>query len=186
MKRLLLIMVSVLALATYSPSAKAEVDLESVCLTNYIGKNLHNIVADSRNSIVSVNKTALEISRSGNISNRWGISLTHDEIDLLAKIVWVEARGECDEGKQAVVEVIFNRIISDDFPNTLVEVLCQDKQFSSWEIKDTATPGDDIYNAIYAVINGETDILSEDVIFFARIPLTKNIYKVIGNHYFCK
>ena len=45
-------------------------------------------------------------------TNRWNISLTQEDIDLLAKIVWLEARGEPVEGQKAVVEVVFNRMAS--------------------------------------------------------------------------
>ena len=41
--------------------------------------------------------------------------MTEEEIDLLAKILWVEARGESVEGQKAVVEVIFNRMVSEKF-----------------------------------------------------------------------
>ncbi len=36
--------------------------------------------------------------------NRWNITLTQEEIDLLAKIVWLESQGEPTEGQEAVVE----------------------------------------------------------------------------------
>ncbi len=39
--------------------------------------------------------------------NRWNITLTQEEIDLLAKIVWLESQGEPTEGQEAVVEVSF-------------------------------------------------------------------------------
>ena len=47
-------------------------------------------------------------------SNRWGISLSSDERDLLAKIVWLEARGEGQIGQEAVIEIIFNRMVDND------------------------------------------------------------------------
>ena len=119
--------------------------------------------------------------------NRWDIRLTDEEIELLAKIVWVEARGESVTGQQAVVEVIFNRIISDEFPNTLYDVLSQKNpvQFSSWKLRDTATPTEKEYESIYAVLNGETSLLREDTIFFATKKLTSDLDVQIGGHYFC-
>ena len=38
--------------------------------------------------------------------NRWNITLTQEEMDLLAKIVWLESQGEPTEGQEAVVEVV--------------------------------------------------------------------------------
>ena len=57
--------------------------------------------------------------------NRWNITLTQEEIDLLAKIVWLESQGEPTEGQEAVVEVVFNRMASEKYPDTLYDVLSQ-------------------------------------------------------------
>ena len=55
--------------------------------------------------------------------NRWNITLTQEEIDLLAKIVWLESQGEPTEGQEAVVEVVFNRMASEKYPDTLYDAL---------------------------------------------------------------
>ena len=119
--------------------------------------------------------------------NRWDIELTEEEIDLLAKILWVEARGESDEGQKAIVEVVFNRMVSEEFPDTLYEVLSQKKpvQFASWKLRDTAVPTEKEYNAIYDVLSGQTDILREDTIYFATSKLTSDLDVKIEHHYFC-
>lgn len=52
------------------------------------------------------------------------------DYDVLKKIVYLEARGEPLEGKQEVVRVIFNRVKSDAFPNTISDVILQKGQFS--------------------------------------------------------
>ena len=113
--------------------------------------------------------------------------MTEDEIDLLAKIVWVEARGESEEGQMAVVEVIFNRMTSDLFPDTLYDVLSQKNptQFSSWKLRDKAAPTEKEYNSIYEVLNGNTEILREDTLYFATKKLKKGLDVKIGDHYFC-
>jgi len=51
-----------------------------------------------------------------------GMTLTMDEREMLARMVWVEARGEPIEGQQAVAEIVFNRLRSDHFPDTLRDV----------------------------------------------------------------
>lgn len=119
--------------------------------------------------------------------NRWSIQLTEEEIDLLAKIVWVESRGESEEGQKAVVEVIFNRIASEKFPNTLYDVLSQKNptQFASWKHRDSARPTEKEYASIYSVLNGETSILREDTLYFATKKLTRNLDVKIDGHYFC-
>lgn len=119
--------------------------------------------------------------------NRWGIQLTEEEIDLLAKILWVEARGESELGQEAVVEVIFNRIVSEEFPDTLYDVLSQKNptQFASWKLRDKAEPTEKEYASIYAVLEGETSVVKEETIYFATKKLTRNLDVQIGGHYFC-
>lgn len=120
-------------------------------------------------------------------TNRWNIYLTSEEIDLLAKIVWVEACGEPVEGQEAVVEVIFNRMSMDMYPDTLYGVLSQKDpvQFCSWELRDTAMPTDKEYQSIYNVLYGNTHILRDDTIYFSTFNLTSNIDVKICCHYFC-
>lgn len=119
--------------------------------------------------------------------NRWNISLTDEEKDLLARIVWLESRGEPQEGQEAVVEVVFNRMASDKFPNTLYEVLSQGNptQFCSWKNRNAAQPTDREYQSIYEVLNGNTNILRNDTIYFSREALTPNLDQRIGGHSFC-
>ena len=119
-------------------------------------------------------------------NNRWDITLTSDEIDLLAKIVWLEARGESDLGKQAVVEVVFNRMIHEYFQGSLYEVLSSRNQFSTWKNKNIAKPTDSEYDAINKVLNGKTNILPIDTVYFSTSPRNSNIVAHIGCHYFCR
>jgi hypothetical protein len=118
--------------------------------------------------------------------NRWGINLTNDEIDLLAKIIWLESQGETDKGQQAVVEVVLNRMLSLDYPDTLYEILSQKNQFSTWKNRNIAKPTDKEYNNIRKVLNNETDILGFDTVYFSKKAKNNNITCKIGNHYFCK
>ena len=119
--------------------------------------------------------------------NRWDIVLTDEEVELLARILWLEARGECEEGQEAVVEVVFNRMASDRFPDTLYEVLSQRNptQFSTWKNRDSARPTEKEYQSIAYVLDGNTSILRDDTIYFSRKPLTRNLDVVIGGHCFC-
>ena len=119
--------------------------------------------------------------------NRWDITLTQDEIDLLAKIVWLESRGEPVEGQEAVVEVIFNRMTSGKFPTTVYEVLSQGNpvQFCSWKNRDYAEPTEKEYQSIQNVLDGKTSILRNDTLYFSTEPLTPRIDRQIGGHSFC-
>lgn len=53
-----------------------------------------------------------------------------DDSYLLAKIAMAEAEGEDIEGKAYVIMVILNRMLSDEFPDTIEDVIFQDNQFS--------------------------------------------------------
>lgn len=119
--------------------------------------------------------------------NRWNISLTEDEIDLLARIVWLESRGESQQGQEAVVEVIFNRMASEKYPNTLYDVLSQKNpvQFCSWKNRDMAKPTEKEYQSIKQVLNGNTNILRNDTLYFSTEPLTSKLDVKIGGHSFC-
>ena len=134
----------------------------------------------------NITRVALGIEDT-EIVNRWGIELTEEEIDLLAKILWVEARGESEEGQKAVVEVVFNRMVSSEFPDTLYDVLSQKQpvQFASWKQKDKAKPTDTQYQVIKDVLNGNSEILRNDTVYFATKKLTSDLDVKIEHHYFC-
>lgn len=117
--------------------------------------------------------------------NRWEITLSEDEIDLLASIIMLEAGGECDWGQDAVVEVIFNRMYDSDYPNTLQEVLSEFGQFASWENRADADPTQEVYESIYFVLCGQTDILPFETVYFSRKPRNQKIELEIGDHVFC-
>ncbi|WAA11283.1 cell wall hydrolase [Fervidibacillus albus] len=50
-------------------------------------------------------------------------AISEDEKDLLARLVYAEAKGEPYAGKVAVALVVLNRVDHPDFPNTIREVI---------------------------------------------------------------
>lgn len=58
------------------------------------------------------------------------IAFAAGDIDLLAAIIECEAGGEPYTGKVAVGNVVMNRVKSAVFPNTVLEVIYQNRQFS--------------------------------------------------------
>ncbi len=112
------------------------------------------------------------------------IQLTPEEELLLAKIIWIEARGECAEGQQAVAEVVFNRMMADGYPDTLEGVLKYQNQFSSMDHLDKAEPEQAQYDAIEDALNGPY-ILPLDVLHFATYPVNEYVWGTIGGHTFC-
>lgn len=115
------------------------------------------------------------------------LEFTDDEIDLLAKIIWLESRNQTDEGEAAVCIVIRNRIVSKEFSDTVLEVLSDEGEFSTWKLLNTAKPTEIEYEIIDEVQNGLwDDLLDEDYVYFSTSPRNNNGTIKIGAHYFCK
>ncbi|MBQ3194687.1 MAG: cell wall hydrolase [Oscillospiraceae bacterium] len=112
------------------------------------------------------------------------IQLTPEEKRLLAKVVWVEAQGECADGQQAVAEVVLNRLHSEKFSNTLNGVIYAEGQFRSVPFLDDAKPSQAQYEAIERALYGPY-ILPEEVFYFATYPSTVDVWGEIGGHIFC-
>lgn len=115
---------------------------------------------------------------------RYDFELTDAEKRLLAKVVWVEARGESKKGQQAVAEVVLNRLASDRFPDTLNDVIYAENQFKSAKHLDKAKPYQLQYEAVDNALYGPY-ILSNDVYYFATTPKTEKVWGQIGGHVFC-
>ena len=104
--------------------------------------------------------------------------------DILAALIWAEARGECPEGQQAVAEVVLNRLVSDGFPNTLKEVIYNAGQFRGVPYMEDAEPGQAQYDAIEGALYGP-NVLPMDVFYFATWETNPHVWGTIGNHIFC-
>lgn len=125
---------------------------------------------------------------SNKYENRWNITLTDEEIELLARIVMLEAGGESDRGRDAVVEVIFNRMYDEDFPDTLEGVLSQSGQFTVWKNRKSkaANPTEEVYESIHYVLNGQTNVLPYETVYFSRGGEPGKEEQInIDNHVFC-
>ena len=114
------------------------------------------------------------------------LSVTEEERELMARVVYLEARGEPAEGQQAVAEVILNRVRDARFPDTVAEVIYQDDplQFTVSPLLDQAEPGEAQYAAVDAALHGEP-VLPEDVLYFDTEPINENVWGTIGHHVFC-
>lgn len=123
-------------------------------------------------------------------SKDWGA----DDSYLLAKIAMAEAEGESIEGKTLVILVVLNRVWSDDFPNTISEVIYQDRQFTPVTNGrfDAVEPDDDCWAAVESVMTAQYDY-SEGALYFESCETADTwhsrnlefLYQV-GNHKFYK
>jgi len=122
------------------------------------------------------------------------LSITSEDIDLMAKLVSAESIGEPYTGKIAVASVVLNRTIDPHFPNTIQEVIFQKNAFSCVKnSKINATANQDCYNAVYDAIRGADP--TNDALFFynptiATCNWMKETHKInqttIGHHTFFK
>lgn len=112
------------------------------------------------------------------------IDLTWEEQELLAKIIWIEAQGEPSEGQQAVAEVVFNRLVSGEYGDTLKEVIFAEGQFRSVPFLEDAQAWQAQYEAIERALEGPY-ILPMNVVHFATYAVNGNIWGKIGGHVFC-
>lgn len=111
------------------------------------------------------------------------LRLTQEERDLLAKVIWGEARGEPFEGQQAVAEVVLNRMMMDGFPDSLSAVVNAEEQFASKPNWYKATPNQTQYDAIDGALYGPY-VLPTNVTRFSTGRIGLEIYRQIGGHYF--
>lgn len=110
--------------------------------------------------------------------------ITESERELIARVVYLEARGEPAEGQQAVAEVILNRVAADNFPDSVEAVVYQEGQFSTAGNVGRAEPGDKQYAAVDAAMYGEA-VLPLDVVYFSQEGENERVWGEIGGHVFC-
>lgn len=110
------------------------------------------------------------------------------ERDLVARILALEAQGEPYEGERAVVEVILNRVLSPEWPDTIYDVLSQRGQFAAWKYLDHPynTPTVSEYQLIEDTVLAGPEILPEGYVYFATSKVNGSGFIRIKNHYFSK
>ena len=113
-----------------------------------------------------------------------GLKLTDEETTLLARLIYVEARGECEDGQQAIAEVVLNRYTSGLFGNSLTNLINDESQFVPRKLLKEAKPGQAQYEAIDRALYGPY-VLPKEVMFYGRVRTTDSVWGNIGDHIFC-
>ena len=117
------------------------------------------------------------------------ISLTAEDFDLLRRIMALEGHTEGHEGLKGIAEVVFNRMRSDRFPNTLSEVIYQRGQFTTVKYLSNpyVLPGEAEDDAISEVLREtETTLPSTDYVFFSRGKSNGRAFIKINHHWFSR
>lgn len=93
------------------------------------------------------------------------ISMSKDDMKLIAQMTMAEAEGESEYGQRLVIDTILNRVDSSTFPDTVYDVLYQPYQFSS--IKDGRFARCHVKKELYELVVEEVhNRTNHDVIFF--------------------
>lgn len=120
----------------------------------------------------------------------WDTSYTHDELMLMARVIYGEAAGEPYIGKVAVGAVVLNRVRSPLFPDTIAEVIYEPRQFScigNWMFN--SYPDQDSIRAAKDALAG-WDPTGGALYYFNYHIVTnswlwsKPVARIIGNHLF--
>lgn len=123
-----------------------------------------------------------------------GTSNSTSDVQLLARAINGEARGESYEGQVAVGAVILNRVKHSSFPNTIAGVIYQSGAFtavSDGQINVPIAENSTVYKAAQDAING-WDPTNGCIYYFNPNTATSSwiwsrpIVKTIGKHHFCK
>lgn len=119
-------------------------------------------------------------------------SSNSNNLNLLARVIYGEARGEPYNGQVAVGAVVLNRVKSSSFPNTISGVIYQSGAFDA--VKDgqiNLTPNSTAKKAAQDALNGWDPSLGAIYYFNPRTATNKWIWSrpmtiTIGRHRFCK
>lgn len=131
---------------------------------------------------------------SGSSSNNTSSSNLNSQanIDLLAHLIYGEARGEPYNGMVAVAAVALNRVDSANFPSTVAGVIYQKGAFTAVDDGQiNLRPDETAYNAARDALNGWDPSGGALYYFNPNTATNKWIWSrpltvVIGKHRFCK
>lgn len=116
------------------------------------------------------------------------------DIQLMARAINGEARGEPYEGQVAVGAVILNRVKHSSFPNTIAGVIYEKGAFTAvddGQINEPISENSTVYKAAQDALNG-WDPTNGCIYYFNPNTATskwiwsRTIVKTIGKHHFCK
>ena len=141
-------------------------------------------------TVIGICILCINNSEKTNAANSNSIS----DVQLLARAINGEARGESYEGQVAVGAVILNRVKHSSFPNTIAGVIYQPGAFtavSDGQINVPLENGSTVVKAAQDALNG-WDPTNGAIYYFNPDTATNSwiwsrpLIKTIGKHRFCK
>jgi N-acetylmuramoyl-L-alanine amidase len=115
------------------------------------------------------------------------------DVELLARAIFGESRGEPFIGQVAVGSVVINRVLSDYFPDTFYDVIYQSGQFSA--VSDgqiNLSPNQTAFRAAREAIGGKDPTMGALYYYNPKIAAnkwwfsTRKLLVTIGDHVFAK
>lgn len=147
----------------------------------------HMVLAGQRLFIPTGSSAPVAVPKSNRNAN-----ITDEEMVLLARTVYSEARGEPFEGQVAVAAVVLNRVRHPEFPNSISGVIFEPWAFTA--VNDGQfwlTPNESAYRAVREALAGSDP--SQGAIYYYN-PVTatnrwiraRSIITKIGRHVFAR
>lgn len=143
---------------------------------------------------ISICAFIIFINLSNNLVNAASNSNSTSDLQLIARAINGEARGEPYEGQVAVGAVILNRVKDPNFPNTIAGVIYEPGAFtavSDGQINVPISEGSTVVKAARDAMNGWDPTGGAIYYYNPNTATNKWIWsrttiKVIGKHKFCK
>ncbi|MFS0553246.1 cell wall hydrolase [Brevibacillus sp. 179-C9.3 HS] len=145
-------------------------------------------------SASTAKRESVQVSRDSQrkvIRNGKG-KISERDMELLARLVYAEGRGEPYEGQVAIAAVVLNRVASDEFPNTVREVIYAPNAFSPVHDGNlTHKSNASTRKAVKDAVNGKDPTNGSLYFFNPDTATSKWIYSrpvtlEIGNHRFAR
>lgn len=127
-----------------------------------------------------------------NSSSSSGGSVSNSDLNLLAHLVYAEARGEPYAGQVGVAAVVLNRVKSSKFPNSVAGVIYQPGAFDAvGDGQINYSPNTTAVNAARDALNGWDPTYGSIYYFNPSTATSKWIWSrpyvvTIGKHRFCR
>ncbi len=151
-------------------------------------QRVNKLTVDGKVGTKTAKALGMSLSSSSSSSNG---SYSSQDLYLLARVVYGEARGEPYLGQVAVAAVVLNRVKSSEFPNTISGVVYQPWAFTA--VNDgqiNLTPNETAKKAAQDAINGWDPTYGCLFYYNPRTATSnwirqKEVHLSIGSHVFC-
>ncbi len=144
-----------------------EKDLSDCPVVELLNDNYKTVYVKENNKVASSQRT---IQLSDCVKDMWVFDISDKDYEVLLRIVEAEAGGEDETGKLLVANVVLNRVLSDEFPDTVKEVVFQ-KEGNCYQFSpiangryDTVCVSEETKIAVDRALKGED--LSEGALYF--------------------